>query len=133
MKNLPRNLRTDPLALAGPMAAALGVLVVTMSALVWGRTGFFAAAFGAGLSGVNWFVLRRLSERAAFRAVVEGPATATAGLLAALTAKSMAMLLIVSVVVRLVGAQMLPFGLGLLVFVFALLAVGLRAVWEERS
>jgi hypothetical protein len=123
----------EPLALAGLLAVGLAAAVVLGSGLVWGRSGAVAAGQGGLLSLLNLFALERLASRAVRRAQL-GEGAAAAGLQAALSAKTTLLLLVVALVARAGagGATLLPFALGLMVTVFALLAAGLRTALLER-
>ena len=115
--------------LARPLALALAALVITGAGLQWGLGGAVAALVGSALSVVNVLVLQRLALRAARATLAEGAATAVRGLQAALAAKTVVLLTTVALLGGSVGAGRLstPFGLGLLVSVFALILAGLYA------
>ena len=129
MLPLPTNRDLEPLVLARPLAFVLAAVVIAGSGLAWGAGGTLAALIGSALSVINVLVLARLGARAAERAVADGPGTAVSGLQAALGAKTVVLLTIVALLAGTVGAGRLsiPFGLGLLVSVFALILAGLYA------
>jgi hypothetical protein len=123
-----RNL--EVLALAALLAPLLAGGVVLLAALVWGRPGLTAAGLGALVSVANLWVLGRLSARAARRAAADGGGeAAVSGLQAALGAKTAVLLGLVAFLVGGAGARLepVPFALGLLVSVLALLLAGLSA------
>src|SRR5688572_16134454 len=111
-----------PLTLARPLSFIFGGIVVLGSALGWGRPGLVAGLLGATLSLVNVWALERLASRAVERALIEGPGAAASGLTSALGAKTIVLLVVVSLVLAAGSAHIAttPFGLGLLVSVFAL-------------
>jgi hypothetical protein len=123
------------LVVARPLAFVLAAGVVLAGGLGWGRPGLLAAFMGASLSLVNIWVLARLGARAAERALVDGPVQAASGLQAALGGKTVVLLVTVALVARVIeagnvtagGTPMLPFALGLLVTVVALVIAGLAA------
>jgi hypothetical protein len=132
----PTNLGPESLTLvmARPLALVMAAGVVLAGGLGWGRAGMLAAFLGASLSLVNIWVLTRLGARAAARALVDGPVQAASGLQAALGGKTVALLVTVAVVAQTIdagkaggGVPMLPFALGLLVTVVALVVAGLAA------
>jgi len=112
-------------ARARGLTIVVGGAVVALSALAWGAPGLTAAAIGAGLSVLNVFVLTRFARRAVAVAAAGGPNTAVVRLTSALGAKTIVLLTIVWVVCKSASPRVLPFGLGLLVAVFSLLAAGL--------
>ena len=129
MDPLPTSRDLEPLVLARPLAVLLAAVVIAASGLAWGPGGTLAAVVGSVLSLINVFVLERLGARAAQQAVAGGPGQAASGLHAALVAKTVVLLTIVALLAGTVGAGRLstPFGLGLLVSVFALILAGLLA------
>jgi hypothetical protein len=129
MLPLPKNLNLEPLSAARPLALLLAAVVIAASGLGWGPRGTVAALVGSVLSLINVFILERMATRAAQRALDEGPGVAASGLQAALGAKTVVLLTIVALLAGTVGAGRLstPFGLGLLVSVFALILAGLLA------
>jgi hypothetical protein len=117
--------KTDPLALARGLALVIGGGVLALAAARWGRAGAAAAAAGTLLSLANVWALARFAMRAMGQAAAGGPHTATAQLTAALGAKTALLLGAVWALTRSGRLQVLPFGLGLMVSVFALLGAGL--------
>jgi hypothetical protein len=125
--------RREPLALAGLLAIGLAGAVTVAAGLQWGRSGVVAAGQGALISLINLFALERLASRAARRALELGGGAAAAGLQAALGAKTALLLLVIVLVARAqaVGPSLLPFALGLMVSVFALLSAALVTSFRE--
>jgi hypothetical protein len=121
----PNPKTTDLLALARGFAVAVGGVVLVSAALGWGRAGLVAAAAGTVLSLVNVWALHRLAGRAVESLSVAGPATAAAQMTSALGAKTVVLLAGVWLLARGGRLEPVPFALGLLVSVFALLGAGL--------
>jgi hypothetical protein len=123
---IPPTQRTaDPLARASGLAIVAGGAVLVAGALCWGRAGLVAAALGSALSVLNVWALRRFAVRAIENVALAGPSAATAQLSSALGAKTVVLLAMVWLLVRSGSLAMVPFTLGLLVSVFALLGAGL--------
>jgi hypothetical protein len=126
----------EPLTLARPLALALAAVVTASSGLAWGVSGTLAALCGSALSLVNVTVLQRMAVRAARQVAVTGAVGTTAsGLQAALAAKTVVLLTVVALLSGSVGHGRLstPFGLGLLVSVFALILAGLVAAARDQE
>jgi hypothetical protein len=126
LRNKTRN--SEALALAGPFSVVVGGAAVLAGALIWGRPGMVAAAWGTALSLVNVWVLARLGARAARRAAAEGdPGAAAAGLQSALGAKSVILIVMIALFTLRGGSSLhpAPLALGLLVSVVALVLAGL--------
>ena len=126
LRNKSRNPET--LTLAATLSIVLAGGAVLAGALIWGRPGLMASAWGAALSVANVWVLARLGGRAARRAAAEGAAgAATAGLQSALGAKTAILIVLIALVFLRGGADLhpAPFVLGLLVSVVALVLAGL--------
>ena len=121
----------DPLARAGGLAIVVGGAVLGSGALGWGRAGLVAAALGTALSLLNVWALRRFAVRAIANVAVAGPSAASAQLTSELGAKTVVLLAMVWLVTRGGSLAMVPFALGLLVSVFALLGAGLWSALRE--
>jgi hypothetical protein len=104
----------------------LAVAATSLAGLIWGGRGMIAAAAGGLLACANFWTLRRLGARAVARAKVGGTGQAIA-LAAALILKMTALFVLVWLAIRVVGLPVLPFALGLSVFVVSILMVGLAA------
>lgn len=103
----------------------LGVAVVAAAGLIWGARGMAAAGAGAALAVANFWVLRRLGARAVAK-VEAGASTGQAlGLVLSLAVKMLLLFGLVWVAIRHLGLPVLPFTLGLSVFVAAILLGGL--------
>jgi hypothetical protein len=120
----PDQIAAEPLARARGIAVVGGVFVLAMSALLWGRRGLVSAAAGSLLSLANVWTLERFARRAVERAAVVGGGVA-GPLSAALSAKTVVLLTTSWVLIRTGRLETLPFGLGFLVSIFALLGAGL--------
>ena len=126
----------EPLTLARPLALGLAVVVTVSAGLAWGQSGTLAALCGSALSLVNVTVLQRMAVRAVRQVAVTGAAgTVASGLQAALAAKTVVLLTVVALLSGSVGHGRLstPFGLGLLVSVFALILAGLVAAARDQE
>jgi hypothetical protein len=108
----------------------LGVVATALAGLIWGARGTIAAGAGAALACANFWVLRRVGARAVARAQKGevGPALALAG---ALVAKMTVLFALVWLAVRVAGLDILPFALGLSIFVVSILLVGLSTGSDE--
>jgi hypothetical protein len=112
-------------SLARGLAVVTSIVVVTISALAWGRRGLEAAAVGSALSVFNVFLLTRFAQRALAAAAEGDPSDAASRLNAALLFKMIGILASVWCLSRLMHLETLPLALGLLVTVFCLVAAGL--------
>jgi hypothetical protein len=121
----PIQRTADPLARAGGLAIVVGGAVLVSGALGWGRAGLLAAALGTALSLLNVWALRRFAVRAIANVALAGPSAASAQLSSELGAKTVVLLAMVWLIARTGSLAMVPFALGLLVAVFALLGAGL--------
>jgi hypothetical protein len=126
----PDPIAPEPLARARGFAALGGVFVLALAGLLWGRRGFASAAAGSLLSFANVWALERFAQRAVQQAAVVGAGAVAGPLTAALAAKTVVLLTASWVLIRTGGLETLPFGLGFLVSIFALLGAGL---WTARS
>lgn len=122
--------RLEPLALARSFALGIGGAIVALSGLAWGVRGTVCALAGTIISLGNVWLMNRLGVRARREAASFDPAAAAVRLQVALGAKTVAVLVLVAALANRLpaagpGVAMIPFSLGLLVTVFALLAGGL--------
>jgi hypothetical protein len=122
----------DPLGRARALAVVVGGGVLVSGALGWGRAGLVAAALGTALSLVNVWALHRFARRAVASVALAGPAAASAQLSSALGVKTAMLLASVWLVARSGSLATVPFALGLLVAVFALLGAGLLSALHAR-
>jgi len=103
----------------------LGAALTAVSGLLWGAGGMLAAGVGAALACLNFWAIARLGRRAV-RRVEAGVGGGTAVALAiGLVLKMTVLFALVWVAVRVIKLQALPFALGISVFVFSILLVGL--------
>ncbi len=103
----------------------LGAVATAVAGIVWGGTGMLAAGVGATLSVANFWVIRKLGARA-IEKVASGESVPQAlGLVAALVAKMALLFALVWLVIRRGGLPVLPFAIGLSVFVLSMLITGL--------
>ena len=103
----------------------LGAALTAASGLLWGAGGMLAAGVGAALACLNFWAIARLGRRAV-RRVEAGVGGGTAVALAVgLVLKMTVLFALVWVAVRVIKLQALPFALGISVFVFSILLVGL--------
>jgi hypothetical protein len=127
----PTPRTADPLARARGIALVVGGAVLVSGALGWGRAGLVAAALGTALSLVNVWALHRFAVRAVASVALAGPAAASAQLTSALGAKTVVLLTAVWLIARGGSLATVPFALGLLVAVFALLGAGLWSTLRQ--
>jgi hypothetical protein len=111
----------------------LGAAMTAVAGLLWGAGGMLAAGAGALLACVNFWAITRLGRRAVSR--VEAGATngQAVALGIGLVVKMTALFALVWLAVRVIKLQALPFALGISVFVFSILLVGLGGKPSERE
>jgi hypothetical protein len=119
-------MKTDALDKITRANLVLGAAATAVSGLLWGGHGMLAAGVGAALACLNFVAITRLGRRAV-RRVEGGGGGAGQGLAlaAGLLLKMTALFAMVWVAVRVLKLQVLPFALGMSVFVFSILLVGL--------
>ena len=120
-------MKTDPHSLDKISRAnlVLGAAITAVAGLLWGAGGMLAAGVGAALACLNFWAIARLGRRAV-RRVEAGVGGGTAVALAVgLVLKMTVLFALVWVAVRVIKLQALPFALGISVFVFSILLVGL--------
>ena len=119
-------MKTDPLDKITRANLVLGAAATAVSGLLWGVHGMLAAGVGAALACLNFVAITRLGRRAV-RRVEGGGGGAGQGLAlaAGLLIKMTALFAVVWVAVRILKLEVLPFALGMSVFVFSILLVGL--------
>jgi hypothetical protein len=121
-------MKTDALDKITRANLVLGAAVTAVAGLLWGAHGMLAAGVGAALACLNFLAITRLGRRAVRR--VEGGGGGSGqglALAAGLLLKMTALFAMVWVAVRILKLEVLPFALGMSVFVFSILLVGLRA------
>jgi hypothetical protein len=103
----------------------LGGVATAAGGLLWGGRGMLAAGAGAALSVPNFWAIRRLGTRAVAK-VANGESMPPAlTWMAALILKMALLFGLVWLLVRRIGLPVLPFTLGLSVFVVSILITGL--------
>ena len=119
-------MKTDALDKITRANLVLGAAVTAVAGLLWGAPGMLAAGVGAALACLNFAAITRLGRRAVRRVETGGGGSGQGLALAAgLLLKMTALFAMVWVAVRVVKLQALPFALGMSVFVFSILLVGL--------
>jgi hypothetical protein len=119
-------MKTDALDKITRANLVLGAAVTAVAGLLWGAHGMLAAGVGAALACLNFEAITRLGRRAVRRVETGGGGSGQGIALAAgLLIKMTALFAMVWVAVRVVKLQALPFALGMSVFVFSILLVGL--------
>ena len=102
----------------------MAVFVMSLSGLLWGRSGLWAGGVGGGLACINLWVLRWLGARAVARAAA-GDKTQASWLMAALGAKMMILFGLVWVAIRVYNLALVPFAIGISVLPISLVFTGL--------
>ena len=119
-------MKTDALDKITRANLVLGAAVTAVAGLLWGAHGMLAAGVGAALACLNFVAITRLGRRAVRRVEGSGGGSSQGLALAAgLLLKMTALFAMVWVAVRILKLQVMPFALGMSVFVFSILLVGL--------
>jgi len=127
-------MKTDALGKITRDNLVLGAAVTAVAGLLWGAHGMLAAGVGAALACLNFVAITRLGRRAVHRVESAGGGSGQGLALAAgLLIKMTALFAMVWVAVRVIKLQVLPFALGMSVFVFSILLVGLGARPSENE
>jgi hypothetical protein len=111
----------------------LGAAITAVAGLLWGAGGMLAAGVGAGLACLNFWAITRLGGRAVRRVEAGASSGQAVALAIGLMLKMTALFALVWVAVRVIKLQALPFALGISVFVFSILLVGLTGKTGEES
>ncbi len=122
-----------PLRTIERTTVVLGVAAVAAAGLLWGPRGMVAAGVGAGLSVANFWVLRRLGARAVARVEAGASAGQAVTLVLSLAVKMLLLFGLVWFAVRQIGLPVLPFTLGMSVFVAAIFLGGLYLGPQSRK
>lgn len=122
-----------PLRAIERTTVVLGVAAVAVAGLLWGPHGMVAAAVGSALSVANFWVLRRLGARAVARVEAGASPGQAVALVMSLAVKMLLLFGLVWVAVRLIGLPILPFTLGMSVFVAAIFLGGLYLGPQSRK
>jgi hypothetical protein len=120
-------MKTDPHSLDKISRAnlVLGAAITAVAGLLWGAGGMLAAGMGAALACLNFWAIARLGRRAVKRVEAGASSGQAVALAVGLMLKMTVLFALVWVAVRVVKLQALPFALGISVFVFSILLVGL--------
>ncbi|MEO8214511.1 MAG: ATP synthase subunit I [Myxococcales bacterium] len=116
---------TDQLLLIQRTNIVLGVVATAVGGLLWGGRGMLAAGIGAVLAIANFWAIRRLGLRAAAKVAGGEDAPRALPLVAALVGKMALLFAVVWLMIRRVGLPVLPFTLGMSIFVLSILITGL--------
>ena len=111
----------------------LGVVATSVSALMWGMNGLLAAGAGAVLACLNFWVITRLGRRAVERASDGATGSQAAALGIGLALKMAALMALVWAAISVFKLAVLPFALGLSVFVISILLAGTRLQADAHS
>ena len=115
---------TDQLLTIQRCNIVLGVAGTAVGGMIWGPRGLLAAGIGAALSVANFWAIRRLGLRAVAK-VTDGDSARALPLVAALVGKMALLFGLVWFLVRRMGLPVLPFTMGLSIFVLSILITGL--------
>jgi len=121
-------MKTDTLDKITRANLVLGAAITAVAGLLWGAHGMQAAGVGAALACLNFVAITRLGRRAVRKveaASSGGGSGQGLALAAGLLLKMTALFAMVWVAVRILKLQVLPFALGMSVFVFSILLVGM--------
>jgi hypothetical protein len=116
---------TDQLLTIQRCNIVLGMASTAVGGIVWGGRGLLAAGIGASLSVANFWAIRRIGLRAMVKVTSGESAARALPLVAALLGKMALLFALVWLMVRRVGLPVLPFTMGLSVFVLSILITGL--------
>jgi hypothetical protein len=116
---------TDQLLTIQKTNVVLGITATAAAGLLWGGRGMLAAGIGALLAIANFWAVRKLGARAVAKVATGESVPQALALVAALVAKMALLFVVVWVMVRRAGLPVLPFTMGLSVFVLSILIAGL--------
>ena len=111
----------------------LGAAMTALAGLIWGAGGMLAAGVGALVACVNFWAITRLGRRAVNRVEAGASNGQAVALAIGLIVKMTILFALVWLAVRVIKLQALPFALGISVFVFSILLVGLGGKSSERE
>lgn len=115
----------DSLSTIQKVTLVLGAAATAVSGIVSGPRSMVATGVGAALALANFWAIRRLGGRAAARVASGESVPRALPLVAALVGKMTLLFALVWVMIRFVRLPVLPFTLGLSVFVVAIVIGGL--------
>ena len=118
-------MKTDSLDKIARANLALGAAMTAVAGLLWGAGGMLAAGVGAALACINFWGITRLGRRAVRRVEAGASGGQAVALAVGLVVKMGVLFAAVWIAVRVIKLQALPFALGISVFVFSILIVGL--------
>lgn len=115
----------DQLSLIQRTNVVLGVAATAGAGLLWGGRGMLAAGVGAALTVANFWAIQRLGARAVAKVASGESVPRALALVAALIGKMTLLFALVWVCIRRGGLPVLPFTMGLSVFLLSILITGL--------
>ena len=111
----------------------LGAAITAAAGLLWGASGLLAAGVGAALGCLNFWSIARLAGRAVAR-VQRGATGGQAAVLGVgLALKMAALFALVWAAIAVAHLRVLPFALGLSVFVVSIFLVGFQLGAETNA
>ena len=116
---------TDQLITIQRFNVILGAAATAAGGLLWGGRGMLAAGIGAAVSVANFWAIRRLGMRAIAKVASGDSIPQALTWTAALILKMTVLFGLVWLLIRKIGLPVLPFTLGLSVFVVSILITGL--------
>jgi hypothetical protein len=126
-------MKTDSLDKIARANLALGAAMTAVAGLLWGAGGMLAAGVGAALACVNFWAIARLGRRAVRRVEADASSGQAVALAVGLIVKMSLLFALVWIAVRVIKLQALPFALGISVFVFSILIVGLATGSKDQT
>ncbi|HEX3697730.1 MAG TPA: ATP synthase subunit I [Polyangia bacterium] len=111
----------------------LGVAITCGAGLLWGASGMLAAGVGAALGCLNFWSIARLAGRVVARVQTGATGGQAAMLGVGLALKMAALFVMVWVAVRVGHLAVLPFSLGLSVFVISIFLTSLSAPTDAAA
>ena len=126
-------MQADQLRTIERITLVLGAASVAGAGLLWGPRGMAASAVGAALAIANFWVLRRLGARAVARVEAGASPGQAVALVMSLAVKMLLLFGLVWVAIRVLGLPVLPFTMGMSVFVAAIFLGGLYLGPQSRK
>lgn len=125
--------KTDSLDKISRANLVLGAALTAVAGLLWGAGGMLAAGVGAALACLNFWAIARLGRRAVRRVEAGAGGGHAVALAVGLVIKMTVLFALVWIAVRVIKLQALPFAMGISVFVFSILLVGLGGNLSDKS